>query len=358
MDKVFSNKKIGNIEIKNRIVLPPMVCFTFADEDGFVSEKNINHYTQIAKNGIGLIIVEATAVDPNGRLSIDQLGIWDDKYMEGLSKIADTIHENGAKAFIQLHHAGLKTTKGATSDIVSSSDYEDKKNRARELSQEEIKEIIRAFVSAGERAKAAGFDGVEIHGAHGYLLTQFFSEKVNKRSDKYGGQFANRNRIAEEIYKCIRYKVGADFVIGIRMGCNENSLEESIKRAKAFENLGYDYLNISTGFDNSPIEEELAKDFPGNFIVYGASRIKENVKIPVIGVNMIKDPTDISRLINEDLLDFVAIGRGQLADYNFTKHLKNSEPILTCLECKPCKWFINGDNCPRQIQVRREDGVS
>lgn len=355
MNKVFTSKKIGNIEIKNRMVLPPMVTFTFSDGNGFVSEKNIDHYAQIAKNGIGLIIVEATAIDPNGRLSTDQLGIWDDKYIEGLSKIADTIHENGAKAFIQIHHAGLKTTKGATDDIVSSSDYEDKRSRARELLEAEIKEIIRLFVKAAERAKAAGFDGVEVHGAHGYLLTQFFSEKVNKRSDKYGGSFKNRNRIAEEIYKCIRYKVGDEFIIGIRMGCNENSLEESIKRAESFETLGYDYLNISTGFDNSPIEEEVPEGFPGNFIVYGASRIKENVNIPVMGVNMIKEPSDISSLLNEDLLDFVAIGRGQLADYNFTRHLKDDEPILTCLECKPCKWFSNGDNCPRQIQVKREN---
>lgn len=354
MSKVFTSKQIGNIEIKNRLILPPLVCFTFADEDGFVSEKNINHYTEIAKNGIGLIVVEATAIDPKGRLSMDQLGIWDDKYIEGLSKIANAIHENGSKAFIQLHHAGLKTTKGATSDIVSSSDYQDKKTRARELSIEEIKEIIRAFVRAAERAKLAGFDGVEIHGAHGYLLTQFFSEKVNKRSDKYGGSFANRNRIAEEIYKCVRYKVGDDFVIGIRMGCNENSLEESIKRAKVFEEIGYDYLSISTGFDNLPIKEQVPEDFPGNFIVYGGSRIKENVSIPVIGVNMIKKPEDIFRLVTEDYLDFTAIGRGQLADYNFTYHLKNNEPILTCLECKPCKWFTNGDNCPRQIQVEKE----
>lgn len=354
MNKVFSSKKIGNVEIKNRLVLPPMVCFTFADEGGFVSEKNINHYSQIAKNGIGLIIVEATAINPNGRLSIDQLGIWDDKYIDGLSKLADLIHENGAKAFIQLHHAGLRTTKAASSDIVSSSDYEDKRASARGLLESEIKEIVRDFVRGAERAKAAGFDGVEIHGAHGYLLTQFFSEKVNKRSDKYGGSFKNRNRIAEEIYKCIRYKLGEEFVIGIRMGCNENSLKESIKRAEAFEKLGYDYLHVSTGFDNSNIEEEVPEDFPGNFIVYGASRINENVKIPVIGVNKIKEPTDISRLIDENLLDFLAIGRGQLADYNFTDHLKNNEEILTCLECKPCKWFTNGDNCPRQIQIKKE----
>ncbi len=354
MDKVFTDKKIGNINIKNRIVLPPMVCFNFAGEDGFVSEKNINHYRQIGENGIGLIIVEATAIDPQGRLSMDQLGIWDDKHIQGLRRLAETIHKAGSKAIIQIHHAGLRTVKEATEDVVSSSDYEDKRSKSRKLKVDEIKEIIRKFVRAAERAKEAGFDGVEIHGAHGYLLTQFFSEKINTRNDEYGGSFENRNRIAKQIYNCIRYKLGEEFIIGIRMGFNENSLEESIKRAKFFEELGYDYLSVSTGFDNSPIEEKVPEDFPGNFIVYGGSRIKENVHIPVIGVNMIKERENISRLINEDYLDFLAIGRAQLADYNFTKHLKNKEEILTCIECKPCKWFTNGDNCPRQIQVRKE----
>lgn len=346
MEKVFEKRKIRNLDIKNSLVLPPMVCFTFAKEDGYVSDKNVEHYRKIAENGIGLIVVEATAIDPKGRLSMDQLGIWDDSHIEGLKKIADAIHESGAKAFIQLHHAGLKTTKDATDDLVSSSEYEVKNSKSRKLTIMEIGDIVRAFVSGAVRAEKAGFDGVEIHGAHGYLLTQFFSEKVNKRSDRYGGNFENRNRIAREIYNCIRYKVGEDFIIGIRMGSNENSLEESIKRAQYFEKIGFDYLNVSTGFDNTPIEE-VEENFPGNWIVYGGKKIKENVSIPVIGVNKIKEKEQIERLTEEEHLDFVAIGRAQLADYNFTKHLREGEGILTCLECKPCKWFTNGENCPR-----------
>lgn len=347
MEKVFKNKKIKNLEIKNSLVLPPMVCFTFGKGDGYVSDKNINHYKQISENGIGLIIVEATAIDPKGRLSMDQLGIWSDEHIEGLTKIADTIHSGGAKAIIQLHHAGLNTNNEATDELVSSWEYEGRRGTSKALTIMEIGDIVRGFVNAAMRAKTAGFDGVEIHGAHGYLLTQFFSEKVNKRRDRYGKTFENRNRIAREIYNCTRYKVGEDFIIGIRMGFNENSLQESIKRAKYFEELGFDYLSVSTGFDNSPIEEEVEENFPGNWIVYGGKKIKENVNIPVIGVNQIKEKEQIKRLIDEEHLDFVAIGRAQLADYNFTKHLREGEDIITCLECKPCKWFTNGDNCPR-----------
>lgn len=349
MEKVFEKRKIGNLEIKNSLVLPPMVCFTFGKENGYVSDKNVNHYKSIAENGIGLIIVEATAIDPKGRLSMDQLGIWDDDHIEGLKRIADAIHECGAKAIIQLHHAGLNSSKQASDQLVSSSEYEGRKGISRELTIMEIGDIVRAFVDGAIRAEKAGFDGVEIHGAHGYLLTQFFSEKVNKRRDRYGRTFENRNRIAREIYNCLRYKLGEDFIIGIRMGFNENSLEESIKRAKYFEELGFDYLSVSTGFDNTPIEEEVEEGFPGNWIVYGGKRIKDNVNIPVIGVNKIKEKDQIRRLINENHLDFLAIGRAQLADYNFTKHLKEDEEILTCLECRPCKWFTNGDTCPRHI---------
>ena len=326
-----------------------MVCFTFGKENGYVSDKNVNHYKSIAENGIGLIIVEATAIDPKGRLSMDQLGIWDDDHIEGLKRIADVIHEGGAKAIIQLHHAGLNANKEATDDLVSSSEYEGRGGKSRDLTIMEIGDIVRAFVDGAIRAEKAGFDGVEIHGAHGYLLTQFFSEKVNRRTDRYGRTFENRNRIAREIYNCVRYKLGEDFIIGIRMGFNENSLEESIKRAKYFEELGFDYLSVSTGFDNTPIEEEVEENFPGNWIVYGGKRIKDNVSIPVIGVNKIKEKDQIKRLISEEHLDFLAIGRAQLADYNFTKHLKEGEEILTCLECRPCKWFTNGDTCPRHI---------
>ena len=347
MNKIFTPKKIKDLEIRNRIVLPPMVAFTFADENGFVSEENISHYGKIGKGGAGLIIVEATCINNKGKLSKDQLEIWDDKYIEGLSKMAKASHENGAKVFIQLHHAGLRTSKSVTEDIVSSSDYNDGKVVARELSIEEIHQIQEEFVNAAIRAEKAGFDGIELHGAHSYLLTQFFSLKVNKREDEYGGSLENRMRIATEIIDKIKSKVSESFIVGIRMGCNENSLETSIEMAKAFEKQGVDYLHISTGFDNTPIDMEVPEDFPCNWIVYGGSKIKENVNIPVIVVNSIKTKDQIEYLLDKNLADFVAIGRSQLADHNFVNNILKNEPIVTCINCKPCKWFKNGRECPR-----------
>lgn len=347
MESLFTKKKIKNLEIKNRIVLPPMVCFGYSDENSYVSEKNIRHYEKIAKAGTGLIIVEATAVSKNGRLSSNQLGIWDDKYIGGLSKIVEACHGYGAKVFLQIHHAGLRTPKDVNEDTATSSAYSDKRISARALTREEIKIIEEDFVNAGLRAEKAGFDGIEIHGAHSYLMTQFFSKKVNKRKDDYGGSFNNRLTMTRNVFNGLKEKVSDEFIIGIRMGSNENNLENSIEMAKEFEKMGMDYLHVSTGFDNTPIDVEIAKEFPCNWIVYGGVKIRENVNIPVIAVNQIKKPEDGKYLIENKLVDFVAIGRGQLADHNFTKHIKEGS-IIKCLECKPCRWFTRADNCPKR----------
>lgn len=326
-----------------------MVCFTFAAENGFVSEKNISHYEAIAKSGTGLIIIEATCVNKNGRLSIDQLGIWSDDYIEGLSKLARVCHKYGARAIIQLHHAGLRTPKIINKDTITASDYENSKISARAMTKDEIYALEDDFINAAIRAEKAGFDGVELHGAHSYLMTQFFSAKVNNRIDEYGGSLDNRLRFTKEIIQGIKQKVNDDFIVGIRMGCNENGLKSSIDMAKKFEAMGMDYLHVSTGFDNAPIDEVVPEDFPCNWIVYGATKIKENVTIPVIAVNSIKTPKEADYLIENSLVDFVAIGRAQLADHNFTNHVKEGEAIVECLGCKPCKWFTNGDNCPRHL---------
>lgn len=346
MDSLFTPHKIKNLEIKNRIVLPPMVCFGASGDNNFVSEKNIRHYESIAKGGSGLIIVEATAVSKNGRLSTDQLGIWDDQFIEGLSQIVKVCHENNAKVFVQIHHAGLKSPKAVNEDTISSSDYDDGRVSARGITQDEINQIHQDFIDGAIRAERAGFDGIELHGAHGYLFTQFFSSKVNTRTDSYGGSLDNRLRIARDIFKGIKDYVRDDLIVGIRMGCNENDLETSIAMARCFEDMGMDYLHLSTGFDNSPINVEVPKDFPCNWIVYGATKIKENVNIPVIAVNSIKKPEQASYIIDHHLVDFVAMGRAQLADPHFTNHIKD-DSIINCLGCRPCGWFTKADNCPK-----------
>lgn len=349
MNALFTPQKIKDLEIKNRIVLPPMVCFKFGDSNGFVSKKNINHYEAIAKGGTGLIIVEATCVSESGRLSAEQLGIWSDDYIDGLSKIAQVCHKHGAKVIIQLHHAGLRTPKSVNEYTITSSDYNNDDISARAMTKDELHALQEDFINAAVRAEKAGFDGIELHGAHSYLMTQFFSTKINNRTDEYGGNFDNRLRFTTEIFEGIKQKVNESFIVGIRMGCNENDLKTSIDIAKKFEILGMDYIHISTGFDSTPINEEIPEEFPGNWIVYGATKIREHLTIPVIAVNSIKTPEDANYLISNNLVDFVAIGKAQLADYNFTNHVKEGKAIVKCLGCKPCRWFTNGNNCPRHL---------
>ena len=349
LNALFTAHKIKGLEIKNRIVLPPMVCFTFADENGFVSEKNIYHYESIAKSGTGLIIVEAASVSKDGRLFPDQLGIWSDDYIKGLSKIAQACHAHNAKVILQLHHAGLRTSKLVNEDPITSSDYHDGNISARSMTKEELHSIQQDFVNAAFRAEKAGFDGIELHGAHSYLMTQFFSIKINNRTDEYGGSLDNRLRFTTEILEEIRQRIKNTFIVGIRMGCNEGDLKTSIDMTKKFEAFGVDYIHVSTGYDNTKINEEIPAGFPCNWIVYGATKIKEHVKIPVIAVNSIKTPEQANYLIDNNLVDFVAMGRVQLADYNFTSHVKEGKKIIECLGCKPCRWFTNGDNCPRHL---------
>lgn len=262
MTGVFEPRYIRNLRIENGLALPPMVAFGYSGENGRVSDRNVEHYSKIAQNGIGLIIVEATCISPEGRLDSRQLGIWDDSFIEGLSRISDVVHDAGGKVFIQLHHAGMKAKKDVAPEPFTSSDYDDGRMKGREMTLEEIKRVKSQFRDAALRARKSGFDGVEIHGAHGYLLTQFFNTKVNNRNDEFGGTFENRNRLAAEIYKDVREACGEDFVIGIRMGSNDNSLEESIERARFFENLGFDYLHVSTGFDGTRSIDEVPEGFP------------------------------------------------------------------------------------------------
>ena len=348
MRKAFTEGKIRQLKIKNRIVLPPMVCFGYADKGGFVSDRNVEHYEAFAKGGTGLIILEAAAVSEKGRLGENQLGLWSDTFIPGLQRITEACHRHGSKVFLQLFHGGAKTPKTISEDIISSSTIKLGENSSREMSKTEINQIQLDFREAIARAEKAGFDGVELHGAHSYLLTQFFSNKANHRTDEYGGCLENRLRFATEIIKAAREQVKSDFVLGIRMGCNEEKLETSIQMAKHFETTGVDYLHISTGFDNEPILELIPEAFPYNWIVYGATKIKENVSIPVIGVNSIKTGAQLEALIDEGLVDFVAVGRAHLSDSKFTEHIYEQKGLVECLGCKPCKWFRDGNRCPNR----------
>ena len=350
---LFSRFTLKGFRVKNRIVFPPMVCFGYTDDNGFVSPRHLEHYRLRAESGAGIIITEATAINKNGRTAPSQLGVWSDEHIAGLSEIATIVRGHGAVSLLQIHHAGL-VSPPSVNPVPAGPSAEKDKPASRELTLGEIRDVTRNFILGAHRAREAGFDGVELHGAHGYLLNQFANPLWNHRTDEFGGGFENRIRLATDIIRGIRENCGADFILGYRLGANTPLLEDGIRVALYLESLGIDYLHISHGgsLQNLP---RPPKDFEYNWIVYSGVRVKQNVSLPVIVVNEIKTPERANYLIGSGQADFVSLGRPQLADPHWVRHIQHGEEINICLSCKPrCRWYESSDLCPAQKKLKEK----
>lgn len=306
-----------------------MVCFNWPTEDGLVTKKNIEHYRAFAKGGAGLIIVEATAITKDSKIAPNMLGIWSDEHIEGLRKITDAIHENGAKTFIQLVHAG---GYGWNPDAEAPSAREYRWHGAKEMTKERIKETIHDFVLAAERAKKAGFDGVEIHGCHSYLVSCFFNKNYNMRTDEYG---KDRSLFAREVLLAVKKACGPDFIVGIRFGIFEPEMEDGLENVKGIIDCT-DFLDVSYGADARGFAPE---GFPCSEAVYGASILKKNYPdMPVFSVHNINSKEDVINALNTGI-DMADIGKASLVDPAFANHVINDEPYGQCLHCKNyCRW--------------------
>lgn len=358
MPKVINDSlKIRNTEIRNRICLPPMVmgCYN-KDQKGYVCDENIEHYRAIAKGGAGLIIQEATCVNTHGKLSECQLGIWEDGQIEGLKKIVDAVHEEGARIFVQIHDAGvvgISKTPLCPSSYVRT-DREGNQIKGKEMTIDEIHQTQQDFVDAAVRAEKAGYDGIELHGCHNYLISQFLNSRVNKRTDKYG---TNAVSFVTEIYDGIRKEVNNDFIIGIRLGAFEPTLNDGIAHAKVFGKTGFDFLDISYGFrsEDDPTKPE---DFPYMDVVYAAGVIKKNVGIPVFAANGIRTPEDANGILKLCDVDMVDVARSFLVDNNWTNKALKGEIPGKCLHCKHCTWHHIPDTCAgRKLMERKSTAI-
>lgn len=324
--KVLSKYKIKNMELKNRIVMPPM-CMYSSDEDGEVKDFHRVHYSSRALGGVGLIIVEATAVIPNGRITSNDLGIWDDKHIKELKSLVTEVKNYGAKIGIQLAHAGRKCESNdpftlAPSPIRSSDEY----RIPRELSLDGIKDIVLAFKEAARRADEAGFDTIEIHGAHGYLIHEFLSPISNKRKDKYGGSLENRIRFLKEIILAIKevwpeekpilLRVSADdYVQG---GIDKYEMVKIINQVK-------DYIDIVHVSSGGLIDVKFPV-FPG-YQVSHSYAIKNQCKIPTIAVGLISKYELIEEILSNNRADLVALGRALLRDPHFVLRMAHENNL-------------------------------
>ena len=338
---LFSPIKINTLELKNRIVMPPM-CTAFATIRGEATDRLIAYYAQRAKGGVGLINIEFTSVSPSGKVFEHMTGLYDDNMIPGFKKLTDAVHENGAKVGVQIAHAGRRTHSSVIGEIPVAPSPIPRLNGEvpRELSISEIQALVEDFVKAGLRAKKAGFDVIMIHLAHGYLLHEFLSPLSNRRQDQYGGDIDGRARLPIEILRALRESLGSDYPITCRLCGDEYlpngfDLEQSTYVAKKLEENGVDAIDISAGtHETDYIMSAPAQMSPG-FLTHLATGMKSAVKIPVGIVGRINDPAVAEKILSENTADFVSMGRALIADPELPiKALEGRvEEIRPCTSC-------------------------
>jgi 2,4-dienoyl-CoA reductase (NADPH2) len=375
--------RIGSLELRNRIVMSPMGS-NLAEKDGRLGERIKRYYEERARGGVGLITVGVGAIAyPAGACNPNQVAISDDVYLPGLTDLADRIHRHGAKLAIQLQHAG----KVATQDIGAGRPlwvpsalppkvgdlFEDltpeevggvteyfsrpgAKLRFHEMSKSDIAELVEMFADAADRARRAGFDAVEIHAAHGYIVSSFLSPATNKREDEYGGPLENRGRLLVEVIRAVKGRVGAEFPVWCRLDAKEFRTENGItaeegrRAAELAEAAGGDAIHVSAyadptsgvAFTDAPLVHQACGYVPL------AEEIKKRVKVPVIAVGRI-EPEEAEAILMAGKADFIAMGRKLLADPELPVKLGEGRPedVRPCIYCYTCvgKIFLNQRNC-------------
>ena len=311
---LFKPFHLKGLETKNRIVMVPM-CMYMAESDGKATQWHQIHYGTRAFGGCGLIIQEATAVEEKGRLSDNDLGIWSDDQIEDLTKLVNTVHSMGSKIAIQIAHGGRKSWAGGE-QIVAPSEIAFAEGDAipKALTTSEVMEVVERFRLGVRRAVLAGYDAIELHGAHGYLIHQFLSPYTNKRKDAFGGSFENRISFALKVISAAKGEMPENMPLFIRISANEflekgYTPEEMLEMTKEFKKAGVDLINVSTG-GASPAP---VASFPGYQIPY-AENIRRAADIPVIGCGLLTTGAIAEEAVRNGRVDFVGIGRALLSD--------------------------------------------
>lgn len=349
MRYLFTPFRVKNIELKNRIVLPPLASFLI-EKGGGITEKTVEHYRRRAAGGPAMVIMEACAISPEGVVSPNQARIDEDWLLEGLSRIAAAVREEGAIPAVQLHHAGRQVSPkvigrkplapGTLACPFIRGDVEP-------LSVEGIRDIVDKFADGSVRAREAGFELVEIHGAHGYLVNQFLSGYSNNRTDQYGGTVINRTRFAREIVEAIRTRLGPEFPISFKISAQEFvdgglDVPESVEILKILVDAGIDAVQVSAGNDSTPEWICQPMFMKKACLAESAGRIKAALSIPVMAVGRINDPWTADSLIDRQLADLVCIGRGLMADPEMPIKAREGrfDEIRTCIACNTCMQSI------------------
>ncbi len=350
MNILLTPARIGSLDVPNRIVMPPMTTRT-ADEEGYVTEDTVAYYRARARGGVGLITVEMASPEKAGRHRRREVGIYDDRFLPGLKRLVDEIHRAGSKASIQLGHGGGHTRRdicGETPIAPSAIPHPVYETTLETIIPEEmttarIEMAIAAHVAAAVRAANAGFDCVEIHAAHGYLISQFHAPFENRRSDLYGGSLENRARFGLEVLRAVKAAVGAMPVV-YRLSVEDFfpgglPFIEGRQIAVWAAEAGADALHVTAGHYRSLPSAQVVlppMSFPDATFVDLAAGVKELIRVPVIAVGRLGDPTIAAEALAAGKADFIALGRTLIADPQWVEKVRRGEPIRRCLACNTC----------------------
>ena len=346
--RLFSPGKMGPMQLRNRVVMAPMVV-QLASESGAVSQRTIDYYVRRAAGGAGLVIVEASYIAPEAKAFACQLGIDRDGLVPGHFELVEAIHRHGAKVAIQIHHGGGRADPALTGGVLVTPSPVAQDAHAvvpREATPQEIETWAESYARAAGRAQRAGYDAVEIHGAHGYLIHEFLSPASNRRSDAYGGSPENRRRFAGLVIRRVREAVGARFPVLFRMSAEGGyGIEEAVEIAQALEAWGVDAIHVSVGGtapitlvppDTSPMAR------PEGWLTGYAATIKKRVSVPIIVVGEIRHPVFAEEVLAQGKADFIALGRQLLADPDWPAKAEagRDDEIRLCISCDHCRLAL------------------
>lgn len=382
---LFEPLIIHPVNLKNRITMAPLFT-AYANQDGTVSRLILDHYKEVAQGGAAMIVVANAVVDPSGTLSKHSLRADDDRFLPGLSRLAETIKKEGTAAVLQINHGGrfargetlyapspvpisniniggfyktaLKSLDIQEQWTIVSEALRHRPQRPKEMTGADIQRIITAYTTAASRAKSAGFDMVEIHGGTGYLPVQFLSPLTNKRRDRYGGDLENRMRFPLELTEAVKDAVGFNFPVGYRLLADEwlpdgFSLDEAKVFAKRLSALQIAYLSVTGGtYESFSNPEIIEKSHEPGYMVYLARRIKEVVNVPVITAGRITTPELAEEILREEKADLIGLARPLFADPTWPQKAQTGrhDTIVPCKDCGTCFQLVVADRpalCPQ-----------
>jgi 2,4-dienoyl-CoA reductase (NADPH2) len=375
---LFEPYKINSVSLKNRITMAPLFTAS-AHKDGSVSSLTLEHYKEVAEGGVGMIVVANAIVDESGSVSKYSIRVDDDRFLPGLSRLADIIKKEDVAAVLQINHGGhfalgkktFSPSSVSLSDLnlgglyktaLKSLDFQQQlavlseaiqqhPKRPKKMTEDDIKYIVSAYAQAALRAKKAGFDMVEIHGATGYLPVQFLSPRINNRKDQYGGDLENRMRFPLELTQAVMDSVGSDFPVGYRF-LAEEWIEEgfSLNEAKIFAQrlsaLHIAYLSVTGGtYESFSVPEAKEKSHGPGYMVYLAGNIKEVVDVPVITTGRITDPQLAEEILREKKADLIGLARPLFVDPKWPEkaYEDKDEDIVPCKNCGVCFQLVVSD---------------